>query len=195
MPHCLRGIAVLVILVGLAAPISAEVTVSITVTGTIEELIPILQKLQELGLGGASASPDPLKLNVHSVMTEGEAAAEPSPQTPAFSEAAIQPASAKAGESVLITVRVVDPARVVDTVVAGIGELRLDLFDNGTEGDATAGDGVWSRQTTLPSTLAAGDMAVAISAYNANGEPVTLPSADGTQATAMTTETKLTVTP
>ena len=182
------------------APAHAEVTVSITITGNIDELIPILQKLQELGLGGATASTDPLQLNVHSVMT-AEQAAQPVPAAPptlpaqpAFSQAAIEPAAAKPGTEVLVTATVADPARAIDTVAASIGETRVDLFDNGTEGDATAADGIWSRKTVLPATLAAGETAITVHAYNASGEPVTVPGPNN-EPTPLTTQAKVTVTP
>ncbi|MDZ4861257.1 MAG: hypothetical protein SGI88_19975 [Candidatus Hydrogenedentes bacterium] len=184
--------AALLLIVGVACvPAHANVQVSITITGTVEELIPILQKLQELGLGGAPAADDPLKLNVHSVMSEDEPM--PAVVVPSFTAAAVEPAMAKAGDSVLITATVADLGRHVDTVAASIGGgARVDLFDNGTEGDVTAGDQIWSRQTVLPA-IPAGEVIVSISAYNANGEAIV------TQATGedapLTTEAKMTVTP
>lgn len=189
-----RGGWVLVALIALFAAIPAahaEVTVSITISGTVEELVPILQKLQELGLGGATASGDPLKLNVHSVMTnEGAAAAAP----PAIESAVVEPASAKAGEAVLVTAKIADAGHAIDTVAATVGETKVDLFDNGMEGDATAGDGIWSRRVTLSPALAAGDVAVAVNAYNANGEPVLITGADG-QSAPLTAQAKVTVVP
>lgn len=191
-----RGGWILVILIALFSAIPAaraEVTVSITISGTVEELVPILQKLQELGLGGATASGDPLKLNVHSVMTnEGTPAAAAAP--PAIESAAVEPASAKAGEAVLVTAKIADAGHAIDTVAATVGETKVDLFDNGMEGDATAGDGIWSRKLTLSPALAAGDVAVAINAYNANGEPVLITGADG-QSAPLTAQAKVTVTP
>ncbi|NUM55172.1 MAG: hypothetical protein HUU46_16125 [Candidatus Hydrogenedentes bacterium] len=177
-----------------SAPAHGEVTVSITISGPVEELVPILQKLQELGLGGATATADPLKLNVHSVMTEEEKAAAPADATqPAIKSVTVEPASAKAGENVLITAIVADPNRAIDTVAATVGDSKVDLFDNGTEGDVTAGDGVWSRSTALPAALAAGEVAVAVNAYNANGEAVQAPGADG-QPAPLTAAATLTVT-
>ncbi|HRI89451.1 MAG TPA: hypothetical protein PK869_14355 [Candidatus Hydrogenedentes bacterium] len=173
---CFAGF--LLLFLALAAPAFAEVKVSVTITGTIEELIPVLQKLQELGIGGAPAVDDPLKLNVHSVMTEAGAPAD-APAPLAIGPVTVEPAAAKAGDSVLISAAVQDQGRAVDTVAAAIGELRIDLFDNGTEGDLTAGDGIWSRQIALPATLAAGDAPVSVSAYNASGEAVTVPDATG----------------
>lgn len=183
----------LIALCGAVAPARAEVTVSITISGTVEELVPILQKLQELGLGGATAAGDPLKLNVHSVMT-GDETAPAATAPPAIESAAVEPASAKAGEAVLVTAKIVDAGHAIDTVAATIGETKVDLFDNGMEGDATAGDGIWSRKVTLSPALAAGEVAVAVNAYNANGEPVLITGADG-QSAPLTAQAKVTVTP
>jgi len=183
-----------------AAPARADVSVSITISGPIEELVPVLQKLQELGLGGASPTADPLKLNVHSVMTGAEQAPAPAdavpaaPAQPAFESAVVEPATAKAGSPVLITAKVVDPNRAIDTVAASVGDVKVDLFDNGAQGDVTAGDGVWSRLAPLPATIAAGEITVDVHAYNANGEAVQVPGPDG-QPAPLTTQAKLTVTP
>ena len=182
-----------------AAPARAEVTVSITISGPVEELVPILQKLQELGLGAAVATADPLKLNVHSVMTGTEQPAGPAPAAadaqPAFESATVEPALAKLGDKVLITAKVIDPNHAIDTVAASIGDIKLkvDLFDNGTEGDVTAGDGIWSRQTVLLG-VAVGEAAIAVNAYNANGEAVQVPGPDG-QPAPLTAQAKVTVTP
>lgn len=181
-----------------AAPARGEVTVSITISGPVEELVPILKKLQELGLGGATPSADPLKLNIRSVITDAEQAGSTPAAQPAIEKATVEPAAAKPGDTVLITAKVNDPAHVVDTVAAtSVGDLKLDLFDNGTEGDATAGDGVWSRKITLPpdaKELPAGETAVTVHAYNANGEAVQVVGADG-QPAPLTAQAKLTITP
>ena len=192
-----RGGRVLVVFIALCGAVGsarAEVTVSITISGTVEELVPILQKLQELGLGGATAAGDPLKLNVHSVMTGDESTQAAAAALPVIESATVEPASAKAGEAVLVTAKIVDAGHAIDTVAATIGETKVDLFDNGMEGDATAGDGIWSRKVTLSPALAAGEVAVAINAYNANGEPVLITGADG-QSAPLTAQAKVTVTP
>ncbi|MBM3289503.1 MAG: hypothetical protein FJY92_05060 [Candidatus Hydrogenedentes bacterium] len=196
-----RGLTVCLLFALCSAAAPAEVTVSITITGPVAELVPVLQKLQELGLGGASPAEDPLKLNVHSVITPAEAAAAPAapsappaPTQPAIESVTVEPAAAKVGDSVLITAKVADPARAVDTVAASVGSVKVDLFDNGTQGDVTAGDGIWSRKTALPATLAAGETAIAINAYDANGETVKVPGADG-QPAPVTAQANLTVTP
>lgn len=117
----------LIALCGAVAAARAEVTVSITISGTVEELVPILQKLQELGLGGATAAGDPLKLNVHSVMTGTEAVPVVT-APPAIESAAVEPANAKAGEAVLVTAKIVDAGHAIDTVAATIGETKVDLL-------------------------------------------------------------------
>ncbi len=167
----------------------ADVSISITISGSIEELLPILRQLQTMGVGTGTSDEDPLKLNVHSVMTgedmnlpeaasaPSEAAApapepQPEPPTLGFKEASATPDTAKAGESVLFTAGISDPDHVVDTVGLTVGEISFDLFDNGANGDLKAMDGVWSRNYELPTTLDPGDYVAMITAYDVNGAPV-----------------------
>lgn len=173
-------------LTALIVPIAvADVSISITISGSIEELLPILRQLQNMGVGVSDGTEDPLKLNVHSVMTGDDmnlpggapatAPAPPEPEAPAalgIQATSVTPNPAKTGESVLFTATVSDPNHVVDTVGLTIGDITFDLFDNGANGDLKAMDGVWSRSYELPSTLTAGEYVAMINAYDVNGEPV-----------------------
>ena len=169
----------------------ADVSISITISGSIEELLPILRQLQNMGVGTGDSAEDPLKLNVHSVMSGDDVALpgieaapmeaapaepapepEPEPATLGFQGATVTPASAKAGESVLFSAQVSDPDHVVDTVGLTVGDITFDLLDNGANGDEKAMDGTWSRNYALPATLKAGDYVATITAYDVNGAAV-----------------------
>lgn len=184
----------------------AEVTISITISGSIEELLPILRQLQSMGVGAGDSAEDPLKLNVHSVMSGDDfalpgmapppepvaPALEPEPPKLGFQGATVTPGSAKAGENVLFAAQVSDPDHVVDTVGLTVGDITFDLFDNGANGDETAMDGIWSRHYALPATLQAGDYVATITAYDVNGEPV-VAAEEGTEPVAVVAEAPFTV--
>ncbi|GMV92208.1 MAG: hypothetical protein AMXMBFR82_19860 [Candidatus Hydrogenedentota bacterium] len=186
-----RRTILIIALVAMVAPLAlAEVSISITISGSIEELLPILRQLQNMGVGVSDGTEDPLKLNVHSVMTgddmplpegapapapvEPQPAPEPKPAGLGIHETSVAPNPAKTGESVLFSATVGDPNHVVDTVGLSIGDITFDLFDNGANGDLKAMDGVWSRSYELPASLPPGDYVAMISAYDVNGEPVIL---------------------
>jgi hypothetical protein len=201
---CVFGL-VIVMALGSA---TAEITVSVSISGSIEELLPILRHLQDMGfgVGPTSAEDDPLQLEVFSVMS---AEGEKPPEAPAeqksvkmalkpvlsMTEAAVTPAPVKLGETALVTVSISDPDHVVDTVGATLGSLRdnsFDLFDNGTLGDAAANDGIWSRAVEVPATLPVGNHAVRVQAYDANGDPVMVTKKDG-GSLPLSTETQCAV--
>ena len=203
MKRVARGLVVGMALLSLVSlpRAEAEVTISITLTGSIDEILPILQHLQGLGLG--TAGTDALKLNVHSVMgaeagevpapapaepaPAPEVAPPPPPPTLGFTGVVVTPAAAKAGETMTFSATLSDPDHVVDTVAITVGELKFDLFDNGANGDVTAMDGTWSRAYELPATLTAGAHAGVIQAYDVNGEPVMVKE-EGKDPAPLTTE-------
>lgn len=179
---------------------SAEVEVAVTLRGDLDEIITLLTQLQALGVGGQSASETPLSVEVQSVsegaaMTEAGEATEPEPEEPrlAFSNPVL-PANAGPGAEVALAIQVVDTDHVVDTVAARIenAAIAIDLFDNGTHGDQTAGDGVWSGLLPLPGDLAPGDYKVIFSAFDALGNPVPLLTEDG-QISPLTATARLKV--
>jgi hypothetical protein len=174
-------------------PASAEVTVTVQISGTIEEIMPILQMLQSSGFNKAAQEKlDGLKLEINS-STEATPTAPPAtataPATPPASEAApvapamppqpalaapvVQPAVAKPGDQVLITVAVTNPEGRIDTLAARQGgAYAFDLYDNGTRGDAVAGDGVWSYLYTVNPNAPDGPIDLELNAFNAGADPV-----------------------
>lgn len=199
--HVLALIAMVVLI-----PVArAEVSISITISGSIDELLPILRQLQNMGVGAGDGTEDPLKLNVHSVMTGEDMAlpgAEPAASateapppavvTLGITSASAVPNPAKAGGNVLFTATVGDPNHVVDTVGLTIGDVTFDLFDNGANGDLKAMDGIWSRSYELPTTLSPGDHVATINAYDVNGEPVVL-AEEGKDIMPIAAETSFTI--
>lgn len=174
-----------------AFPAGADVQVSVTLSGPIDEILPILNQLKEMGVGTAAQGQDPLQLRVHSVF-EGsapspaqqapsqtaptEAAPAPTAVAPeGFTDFSVSPNKVAPGKNVLLTVRVNDPQHAVDTVAATVGAMNgvsFDLYDNGSNGDKTAGDGVWSYQLQVPAGLTAKDYEINVAAFDAYGAPV-----------------------
>lgn len=186
MCHARIGVGLLFLLSTIFSGVAgAEVTVTVTITGTIDDILPILHQLQQMGVGtGGAAGEDPLKLRVHSVMTHQEAAGAPPaatvvPLQPRFVSVQAIPAAAKPGEAILVTVGVDDPERRINTVAASLGDLTIDLFDNGANGDAVAGDGIWSNTITVPAGLGVGEKPLVVKAFNADGGPVVVKAPTG----------------
>jgi hypothetical protein len=187
----------------------AEVEVSVTLTGDVDELIVVLKTLQQMGVGVEAKTEDPLdelRLQMHSFLEPEEVAEETSapeaePEAPAepvlgFTEVKLEPAKAAPGQLVLVTATVSDPGKVVDTVALSLGDSQeFDLFDNGQGGDETALDGVWSRKMEVPYNKAAGDFIVTVTAYDVNGDPISAPGATETDsALPMKVDTVLSIT-
>lgn len=185
------GMLALVLFLAASLPATADVTVTVQISGTIEEILPILQAIQQSGFEKAAAEKlEGLKLEINSTAVEGApadaaatmppaeaspAAPPPPPPPPALAAPVVQPATAKPGEQVLITVAVTNPEGLIDTVAAhqaGTGTYAFDLYDNGTRGDAAAGDGVWSYLYTVPPAAADGPIEFELNAFNAAADQV-----------------------
>ena len=185
---------------------SAQVTVSVTLSGSVEEMLPILQHLRDMGFGEAadievSGGDEAIRMRVHSVMKgDGDAVAEeveaeaPSvPEGLALFNAKFEPASSKGGEVALLTVAVNDPENRVDMVAATFREIpdvTLDLFDNGTQGDRTVGDGIWSRRVPVFPQLQTGQHVLEISVYDVNGLAIANEDGSPIQTDVILTVTK-----
>ena len=213
-----RMVAVGLVTLGLMTGVAyAELSVSVTISGPLNELLPLLQHLKDMGIGhGGGESGIKLEMNSVAVPAPGpNTAPVPAPETPAaqpapapaapqpppkpilgFSEALVTPAIAKAGTTVLVSVRVSDPDHQVDTIAATVVGTPgvVDLYDNGTHGDVTAADGIWSAAVTLDSQVKPGDYLVSITAYNRNGLAVMVPGPDK-QEIPLSGQAKMTVTP
>lgn len=183
-------------------PASAEVTVSLQINGSVEEILSILQLLQEhgFGKGTASFSDQALKLQMNSVASSEPAPrpAEPAPPAPPLPPPAIPeppkpeprlalqspvavPDTVKPGEPVVLMVKVVDPDKRVDTVAARQGEAggALEFVDDGKNGDAVAGDGIWTCRYTVDANAPEGELKLVVSAFDVNGAPMSVSDAGG----------------
>jgi hypothetical protein len=100
----------------------------------------------------------------------------------AMVDAAIVPSEAAPGETVLFTVKIIDPKHVVkwvDVVVDEYPDAAFDLYDDGTEGDVAAGDGIWSYEFVVPYGAPAGTYHWTFTAYDENLEFVDTGSQTG----------------
>jgi hypothetical protein len=158
-------------------------------------MLPVLQLLRNMGFG--FESPDdagqPLRLEVHSVVSDGdlikdavagdipgvdERAAQdaaPVPDKLGLYNPAVDPASAKPGDSMTVSVMLADPERLVDTMsarIVGAEGALADLYNDGTHGDAAANDAAWTGTLVLPPTVLAGAHHIELVAYDDYGDPV-----------------------
>ncbi len=176
-----------------AAGSGPEVTVSIS--GTLNDMLPVLQLLRNMGFGFESPedAEQPLRLEVHSVVSDGdlikdavagdipgvaERAAQdaaPVPDKLGLYNPAVDPASATPGNSMSVSVMLADPERLVDTMsarIVGAEGALADLYNDGTHGDAAANDATWTGTLVLPATLLAGAHHIELVAYDDYGDPV-----------------------
>jgi hypothetical protein len=187
---------ILAVLVAMtAATASAELELSLTVEGSPEEIMQVLELLRGAGLGGAApAGEDALRLEVFSSTGEATAATPPPPPVAALNEPAVSPSTTPPGAPVLLTVTVADPEHQVDTIAAWLRDtsVTLDLHDNGQDGDALAGDGIWSATLLVPQATPVGSYTVTFSAYNAKGDPILVP-VEGAEPAPLTGNAGLTI--
>jgi hypothetical protein len=111
----------------------------------------------------------------------------------AMTEAGSDPAKLHPGDAGLICVVVIDTEGVVAAVTATVREyptMVLDLNDSGEEGDAIAGDGVWSFAIEVPGGAPAGVYNWDFAAYDANGNPVKVTTKEGAEE-SLTAETSV----
>lgn len=176
----------------------AEVQITVSITGTPEEMLPILERLRGVG-AAAGQQLDSLKLEVQS---NAAAPPPPAPAPPApapqpvpapapapgapgveLKDAQATPSSVAQGDSFMVSVVVVDPSHSVETVECVVLEQgsKFDLYDDATHGDAQAGDGIWSN--SFKAEGAPGTYTLEISPYDSSGAFVVNPAnPDATQA-------------
>ncbi len=100
----------------------------------------------------------------------------------AMVDAMSDPAEFSSGDETIVSVRVIDTQCVVAAVTATVREytsIILDLNDSGEEGDKIAGDGVWSFAFRIPGEAGAGEYNWDFEAFDDNGDPVKVATADG----------------
>lgn len=103
---------------------------------------------------------------------------------PEFKDALIEPATLAPGATGVITVKVVDKHEVVarvEGIVKEAPELKLQLKDDGNEknGDAKAGDGIWSMKVDTRPEAPEGQYTLEFKAYRSDGLPVPIRLEEG----------------
>jgi hypothetical protein len=109
---------------------------------------------------------------------------------PKLRDASMSPALVKPGDTGFITVKLNDKRDVVariEGVVRGYERMKLDLHDDGADGDKKAGDGVWTLQVDVPYEAPPGQFLVELTAYNDKGEPVLVKNEKGNVVPLMDT--------
>lgn len=189
-----------------AAPAArAELEVSLEISGSVDEIMAVLDQLKQAGLGQESEDGgEGLRLEVHSTATTEGAPADavappPAPEPPiALGSVHVEPATVTAGQVLRVTVAVKDQDHVVDTVAANMRkegkEFTFDLFDDGSHGDEAAGDGVRSVNVAVPGAATPGEYEIVFFAYDAAGNQVTLPNEQG-EPVPVSASAKVTVQP
>ncbi len=181
----------------------AEIKTQIVISGNIDELIEVLERLRELGFGATVDSGNGSKIKLHSVMDEKEigrgfTAPPPEPEVIglAFFWARAEPKVARPEGTVLIEAKLSDPWREVVSIKATLkgGSFSFDLIDKGNGGDRVARDGIWSFGLKLPEEPDARRYGVKIVAYDKNGEIVTVED-EGGKTLPLITETSFEVGP
>ena len=113
----------------------------------------------------------------------------------AMIDAGSDPAEFSPGDETIVSVRVIDTQCVVAAVTATVREysaISLDLNDNGEEPDKVAGDGVWSFAFDVPGEAGPGQYNWDFEAFDADGDPVMVTTADGGEE-ALTAEASVLV--
>lgn len=171
--------------------------VSLTVEGEPEEIQAVLDFIKTLGAGGEV---DPLKINVHSIATTGETEA-PAAEIPVLEDPPLSlerpevlPAKGAPGAPFIVTVNVRDKYDEVDTLSVRLAgtSISTDLYDDGTQGDKTPGDGIWTATLTPLDVTPSGAYTVEITPYDKNGKTLTTLQPDGT-VVKLVANTELTI--
>lgn len=169
----------------LLAATAPALEVSLTVEGEPEEIQAVLEFIKTLKAGSED---DALKININSIAStgNGEAAATEAPvlEDPPLSleRPEVLPAKGAPGAPFIVTVNVRDKYDEVDTLSVKLSgtSLATDLYDDGTHGDKTPADGIWTATLTPLDVTPSGTYKVEIAAYDKNGKSLTTLKPDGT---------------
>jgi len=112
---------------------------------------------------------------------------------PAFVDAKLVPAKVSPGEETVIQVKLEDPQGIVSVVVATVREypeISFDLNDSGENGDAVAGDGIWSYAMEIPGEAPPGEYNWDFEAYDVDGNLVKI-AGEGGEMVPLTAEASI----
>lgn len=181
----------------LFSAITPALEVSLTVEGEPEEIQAVLDFIKTLNSGGED---DALKINLNSIASSGngESATTEAPvlEDPPLSleRPEVLPTKGAPGAPFIVTVNVRDKYDEVDTLSVKLAgtSLATDLYDDGTHGDKTPGDGIWTATLTPLDVTPSGTYKVDITAYDKNGKSLTTLKPDGT-VVKLVANTELTI--
>lgn len=189
-------LSIVLLLLATTAP---ALEVSLTVEGEPEEIQAVLDFIKSMETGGDDED-DPLKINVHSIAATGEAEA-PKAETQVLDDPPLSlerpevfPAKGAPGAPFIVTVNVRDKYDEVDTLSVRLTgtSISTDLYDDGTQGDKTPGDGIWTATLTPLDVTPSGTYNVEITPYDKNGKTLTTLQPDGT-VVKLVANTELTI--
>lgn len=183
----------------LLAATAPALEVSLTVEGDPEEIEAVLEFIKTLKPGSA-AEDDPLKINVHSIAAPGGAEAgsggsgEIEEPPLSLERPEVFPAKGAPGTPFVVTVNVRDKYDEVDTLSVRMSgtSFSTDLYDDGTHGDKTPADGLWTATLTPLEVTPSGAYRLDIAAYDKNGQALTALKPDGT-VVKLAANTELTI--
>ena len=181
----------------LLTAITPALEVSLVVEGEPEEIQAVLDFIKTLTDGSED---DPLKINVHSIAATGSADATvgeaPVLEDPPLSleRPEVFPPKGVPGAPFVVTVNVRDKYNEVDTLSVRLAgtSLATDLYDDGTHGDKTPADGIWTATLTPLDVTPSGTYKVEIAGYDKNGKALTTLLPDGT-VVKLAANTELTI--
>ena len=173
--------------------------ISLTVEGNVEEIQAVLEFIKTLNAENA-AEDDPLKINVHSIAAPGGTEAgkggsgEIEEPPLSLERPEVLPAKGAPGAPFIVTVNVRDKYDEVDTLSVRMSgtSLSTDLYDDGTHGDKTPADGLWTATLTPLDVTPSGAYRLDIVAYAKDGQALTALKPDGT-VIKLTAATELTI--
>ena len=173
--------------------------VSLTVEGEPEEIQAVLEFIKSMETGNEGED-DPLKINVHSIASTGSSEATTT-ETPVLEDPPLSlerpevlPTKGAPGAPFIVSVNVRDKYDEVDTLSVKLSgtSLATDLYDDGTHGDKTPADGIWTATLTPLDVTPSGTYKVEITAYDKNGKTLTTLKPDGT-VVKLVANTELTI--
>lgn len=91
----------------------------------------------------------------------------------------VDPDPIKAGADFSVLCKVagdLEQVGFVNAVPIAAPEYTMEMNDNGKEGDAKKGDGVYSHKRDMPGSVEAGEYEIEFVVYDKKGEPIQVPS-------------------
>lgn len=158
------------------------IELTLSVTGTMDEIEKVLDCLKQSGLGVSKSQMDTDPFRVH-IYSSNENVKEETKEdiSVGFTEIKTEPENPVAGTSLKLSAKIIDNLNIVDTVSASVfgTSISFDLKDDGQNGDEVAGDGIWTGNFDLPTDVI-GNKTFMLTAFDEKGKIIQLKTDDGT---------------